>query len=193
MRHVLLVCPKPLVTNWQREFQMWAPEIPLAVIEGDQARRRWQWGLEDVPVKISNYEALLRDRDEVGDGRRHFDLVVLDEAQRIKNRSSSSHQVVCSVSRTRSWALTGTPVENTPDDLVGIFEFLVAGYLSPGLTPRRLRDATRDYIIRRTKDQVLTDLPPKLYRDALIDLTPDQQLSYQRAEKDGVVQLTQPG
>ncbi len=147
IRHVLLICPKPLVTNWQRQFQMWAPEIPLAVIEGDQSRRRWQWGLDDVPVKISNYEALLRDRDEVGDGRRHFDLVVLDEAQRIKNRSSSSHQVVCSISRTRSWALTGTPVENTPDDLVGIFQFLVSGYLSPGLTPWRLRDATRDYMV----------------------------------------------
>jgi SNF2 family DNA or RNA helicase len=117
----------------------------------------------------------------------------LDEAQRIKNRSSASHQVVCSISRTRSWALTGTPVENTPDDLVGIFEFLVPGYLSPGQTPRRLRDATRDYIIRRTKDQVLTDLPPKLYRDALIELSGDQQWSYARAEKDGVVHLTNLG
>jgi SNF2 family DNA or RNA helicase len=193
IRHVLLVCPKPLVTNWQREFHIWAPEIPLCVIEGDQARRRWQWGLDDVPVKISNYEALLRDRDEVSDGARHFDLVILDEAQRIKNRSSSSHQVVCSVSRTRSWALTGTPVENSPDDLVGIFEFLVSGYLSPGLTPRRLRHATRDYIVRRTKDQVLTDLPPKLYRDATIELAAEQQLSYVRAENDGVVQLKKLG
>jgi SNF2 family DNA or RNA helicase len=193
LRQVLLVCPKPLVTNWQREFQMWAPEIPIVVIEGDQIRRRWQWGLDEVPVKISNYEALLRDRDEVGVERRHFDLVVLDEAQRIKNRSSASHQIVCSLSRTRSWALTGTPVENTPDDLVGIFEFLVPGYLSPGMTPRRLRDATRDYIIRRTKDQVLTDLPPKLYRDALVGLSGDQQLSYHRAEKEGVVHLTNLG
>jgi SNF2 family DNA or RNA helicase len=193
IRHVLLVCPKPLVTNWQREFHSWAPEIPVCVIEGDQARRRWQWGLDDMPVKISNYEALLRDRDEVSDGARHFDLVILDEAQRIKNRASSSHQVVCSVSRTRSWALTGTPIENSPDDLVGIFEFLVSGYLSTGLTPRRLRHATRDYIVRRTKDQVLTDLPPTLYRDTSIELAAEQQLSYTRAENDGVVQLKKLG
>jgi len=189
VREILLICPKPLVTNWQREFQLWAPEIPVLVVEGDQHRRRWQWNLPDVPIKISNYEAILRDREEVGDGRRHFDLVVLDEAQRIKNRSSSSHEVVCSISRTRSWALTGTPVENCPDDLVGIFNFLVAGYLSSGMTPRKLREATRDYIVRRTKDQVLTDLPPKLYRDAFLQLTPDQQLSYQRAEKEGIVHL----
>jgi SNF2 family DNA or RNA helicase len=193
IRHVLLVCPKPLVTNWQREFQIWAPEIPICVIEGDQSRRRWKWNLDDVPVKVSNYEALLRDREDVGGGFRHFDLVVLDEAQRIKNRSSSSHQVVCSVARTRSWALTGTPVENTSDDLVGIFEFLVAGYLRTGLTPRRLREATRDYIIRRTKDQVLADLPPKLYRDAPVELSAAQHSSYQRAERDGVVHLTNLG
>ena len=43
MRSVLLICPKPLVTNWQREFAQWAPEIPLTIIEGDQAKRRWQW------------------------------------------------------------------------------------------------------------------------------------------------------
>ena len=189
VREVLLICPKPLVTNWQREFKQWAPEIPVCIIEGDQRRRRWQWELTDMPVKISNYETILRDRAEVGDGRRAFDLVVLDEAQRIKNASSTSHEVVCSIARTRSWALTGTPVENTPDDLVGIFRFLVAGYLSTGMTPRKLREATRDYIIRRTKDQVLTEMPPKLYRDALLPLTPEQQYAYHLAEKEGVVNL----
>ena len=51
MRSVLLVCPKPLVTNWQREFALWAPELPLTVIEGDQARRAWQWQLADVPLQ----------------------------------------------------------------------------------------------------------------------------------------------
>ena len=189
IRSVLLICPKPLVTNWHREFRCWAPEIPIGVIEGNQTRRRWQWNLQDVPVKISNYEALLRDRSEVEDRARHFDLMVIDEAQRIKNPASSSHQVVCSVSRTRSWALTGTPIENSPNDLVGIFEFLLSGYLSMGMTPRRLRQATRDYIVRRTKDEVLTQLPPKLNRDAHVELSHDQQLSYQRAEDDGVVQL----
>jgi SNF2 family DNA or RNA helicase len=193
LRDVLLVCPKPLVTNWQREFALWAPEIPICVVEGDQARRRWLWNLPDVPVKISNYEALLRDRDEVCEAGRHFDLLVLDEAQRIKNRSSSSHELICSISRTRSWALTGTPVENSPDDLVGIFDFLVPGFLTLGMSPRRLREATRDYIIRRTKDQVLTEMPPKLYRDAFVQLTPEQQLSYHRAENDGVVHLKDLG
>ncbi|MCR4415865.1 MAG: SNF2-related protein, partial [Thermoguttaceae bacterium] len=97
-RSVLLVCPKPLVSNWHREFALWAPEIPVVVVEGDQPRRRWQWGLTDIPVKIANYEVLNRDRElfEEGDrqGRRlHFDLVILDEAQRIKNRAGTTSQV----------------------------------------------------------------------------------------------------
>ena len=193
VRKVLLICPKPLVTNWQREFAMWAPELPVTLLQGDQTRRAWQWGLPDVPVKIANYEVLLRDREIVNRDDCRFDLVVLDEAQRIKNRSSESSQIVRSISRTRSWALTGTPIENTPDDLVGIFDFLAPGFLRLGMTPRRLREATRDYILRRTKSQVMTDLPPKLYRDAVLDLSPEQAASYGSAENDGVVRLNGMG
>ena len=102
VRSVLLVCPKPLVTNWQREFALWAPEVPLMVIEGDQAKRGWQWALPDVPLRVANYELLLRDRDLLAG--QAFDLVVLDESQRIKNRSGSTSEVVCSISRKRNWA-----------------------------------------------------------------------------------------
>ena len=192
LRSVLLVCPKPLVTNWRREFTLWAPEIPLTIIEGDQAKRRWQWTQENAPVKIANYELLMRDRDVLDDGLA-FDLVMLDEAQRIKNTSSSTAQVVRSIRRTRNWALTGTPIENTPDDLVGIFEFLSPGYLRPGLGPRRLSELVQDHILRRTKDMVLTDMPPKMYRDAELDLTSEQRATYESAENDGVMQLSSMG
>ena len=128
IRSVLLICPKPLVSNWMREFSVWAPEVPVAPIEGNSPTRQWQWTSPDIAVKIANYELLMRDRDAVLDADQHFDLVVLDEAQRIKNRKSATSAVVREISRTRSWALTGTPVENSPDDLVGIFEFLSPGY-----------------------------------------------------------------
>ena len=99
----MLVCPKPLVTNWQREFQLWAPEVPALVIEGDQARRAWQWRLPDVPLRIANYEVVVRDREilERGEDGRPiaFDLVVLDESQRIKNRGSTTSEVVRSICR----------------------------------------------------------------------------------------------
>lgn len=193
VRNVLLVCPKPLVTNWQREFQTWAGELPLMVIEGDQAKRRWQWHQADAPVKIANYEVVVRDRDIIDDDSLKFDLVVLDESQRIKNRSGTTSEVVRSIRRTRSWALTGTPVENSADDLVGIFEFLQPGYLTPGMKPRRMGTLAADYIIRRTKDKVLTDLPPKMSRDVEIELTSAQRETYRLAEEEGVLRLTDMG
>jgi SNF2 family DNA or RNA helicase len=203
VRNILLVCPKPLVTNWQREFGVWAPEVPVMVVEGDQTRRHWQWRLPDVPLRIANYELLLRDRElfgelpllSVGNGSQplHFDLVVLDESQRIKNQSSSTSEVVRSISRRRGWALTGTPVENSAEDLVGIFEFLAPGFLSPEMKPRCMGETIRDYLIRRTKDQVLKELPPKLVHDEPLELSPEQRESYRLAEDEGVVRLTSLG
>ncbi len=193
LRSVLLVCPKPLVTNWQREFAQWAPELPLTVIEGEQPKRRWQWQQSETPVKIANYELLQRDRDVVADLGLQFDLVVLDEAQRIKNRGSATSQSLREISRRRSWALTGTPVENSPQDLVGIFEFLVPGHLSDQMTARQMGRAASDYVLRRTKDKVLTELPPKMFRDADVELGGEQRSSYQMAEKEGVLRLTEMG
>jgi SNF2 family DNA or RNA helicase len=193
VRSVLLICPKPLVSNWKREFSLWAPEIPLGIIEGDQLRRSWQWRQPQLPVKIANYELLLRDGDLLKKDDLQFDLVVLDEAQRIKNRSSTTSRVARSIHRSRSWALTGTPVENSPEDLVAIFEFLLPGYLSSGMQARRLGQATRDHILRRTKDMVLTDLPPKLFRDAELDLSREQWEAYRIAEDEGVVRLADMG
>lgn len=196
IRSVLLVCPKPLVPNWHREFALWAPELPVAVIEGDQSRRRWQWAL-DIPVKIANYEVLQRDREvfesDVAGGPIQFDLVILDEAQRIKNRASTTSQVVCAIGRRRSWALTGTPVENSSEDLVGVFEFVAPGFLTPQMKPTRMGQTVRDYILRRSKEQVLTDLPPKLIRDAPVELTPEQRASYDLAQNAGVLRLAEMG
>lgn len=199
LQTVLLVCPKPLVTNWQREFAMWAPEIPVSVVEGNKATRQWHWEEESAPVKIANYELVVRDREfldrdsSVLSSAPRFDLVVLDESQRIKNKSSATSQAVRSIERRRNWALTGTPVENSAEDLVGIFEFLAPGFLSAEMKPRRMGKAVSDYVLRRTKDLVLTDLPPKLFRDAEIELLPGQREAYDMAEGEGIIQLSEMG
>ncbi|MBN2579362.1 MAG: DEAD/DEAH box helicase [Pirellulales bacterium] len=195
VRCALLICPKSLVSNWEREFRHWAPELPVTVIEGDQARRAWQWRLPDVPLRIANYEILVRDREifQSLEAPPCFDLVLLDESQRIKNRHGATSQAVRSLARRRSWALTGTPVENSTEDLVGIFEFLAPGFLSPDLKPRKLGRMVGDYVLRRTKDQVLGDLPPLLVQDETLDLTPPQRASYRLAEDEGVVHLSELG
>lgn len=186
-RRILLVCPKPLVTNWRRELAQWAPELSIALIEGPPAKREYLWRHSTSLLTLVGYETLVRDAEFAA--QRPFDLMVLDESQRIKNTGSATSQAVRGVTRERSWALTGTPIENSLDDLVGIFEYVSPGLLRPGLTPRAVGSAVSDSVIRRTKDLVLTDLPPKMLRDASIDLTPEQWETYKRAEDEGVVRL----
>lgn len=195
-RRVLLVCPKSLMTNWKREFELWAPEIPILMIEGKSERRKWLWELKNAPLRIANYELLSRDRefyDPIGGAKVTYDLVVLDESQRIKNKSNATSAAARAIPRRRNWALTGTPVENSAEDLVGIFEFLSPGYLESGLKPSQISKLVGDHILRRTKDQVLKDLPPKLIRDAHIELTPDQYETYRRAQEAGEIRLNQMG
>jgi len=192
-RRVLIVCPKPLVYNWVRELKLWAADLPHEVFAGDNQLRRATWFVSNCPVKITNYELLTRDADYLADDRASFDLVVLDEAQRIKNHDSRTAQVVRSIKRARSWAMTGTPVENRPEDLVNIFAFVDAGRIPRDTPAKMIPKLTADCILRRTKDDVQSDMPPKMVTDLTLDLTPAQQESYDLAEKEGVVRLNDLG
>ncbi|MDA1179645.1 MAG: DEAD/DEAH box helicase, partial [Planctomycetota bacterium] len=193
IRSVLLVCPKPLVSNWQREFSRWGAEVPVVAIEGPAARRQWQWQRDDFPVKIATYETLVRDASVIQELGLKFHLVVLDEAQRIKNATSLTNRVVRDIFRDRSWALTGTPVENSVQDFIGICSFVAEGLITEAMDPAAMGHAARDLLVRRTKEQVLPQLPPKLSRDAILDLSEQQQQTYQAAEKDGVLRLSHLG
>ncbi len=193
IRRALLICPKPLVHNWSRELRTWAPDVPFEVIGGELATRRASWFVSNCPLKLVNYEILTRDADLLADERVRFDVVVLDEAQRIKNRESKTAQVVRSIRRDRSWALTGTPIENRVDDLVNLFAFVDEERIPPETPAKMLPQLTRDCILRRTKEDVLTDLPPKTVRDTYLELTPAQREAYELAEKEGVIHLNRLG
>jgi SNF2 family DNA or RNA helicase len=193
IRQALIVCPKPLMHNWARELKMWAPDVPFETLEGEPDERRTTWLVSNCPLKLINYETLTRDADRAADPKVCFDVVVLDEAQRIKNKDSKTAQVVRALNRGRSWALTGTPVENRADDLVNIFEFIDPGRIPAGTPERRLPQYTSDAILRRTKDDVLTDMPGKVIRDLELELTPAQRAAYARAEDEGVVHLNELG
>jgi SNF2 family DNA or RNA helicase len=193
IRSALLVCPKPLVHNWARELKLWAPDIPFEVFDGDPDHRRTAWLVSNCPLKLINYEALTRDAELAADERVFFDVVVLDEAQRVKNRESKTSHVVRAINRARSWALTGTPIENHPDDLVNIFSFIDPGRVPTDAPPKRLPTLTADCILRRTKDDVQSDMPPKTIRDLEVELTTAQRQAYVRAENDGVIHLNELG
>lgn len=194
VRRVLLVCPKPLLPNWQREFRTWAEELPFVVVEGDGERRRLTWTMPGVPVLIVNYESLVRDFAAFGEGEfPKFDLVVLDEAQRIKNRTSRTAETARALPRRRSWALTGTPIENRPEELGALYEFLEI--VPPNATPdlRQLQFLAKQFILRRTKNLVMKDMPPRLDRDEYLELLPAQKYAYEKAEKEGIIHLNDLG
>ncbi len=193
IRRTLIVCPKPLVVNWTRELKLWASDLPYEVIGGDGAARKAQWFASRCPVKLVNYELLTRDEEFVADPEVHFDIVVLDEAQRIKNRDAKTARVVRSISRDRSWAMTGTPIENRIDDLINIFAFVDAERVPADTPAKLLPELTRDAILRRVKEEVMTDMPPKVIQDVYLDLSPAQRASYDLAEKEGIIHLNELG
>lgn len=192
-RKVLIVCPKALVFNWARELKLWAADLPFEVFAGDIHLRRATWHISNCPVKLINYELLTRDADFLSDPRTAFDLVILDEAQRIKNHDSKTAHVVRTIQRSRSWALTGTPIENRPEDLIHIFEFLDPGRVPRDTPAKRLPQLTGDCILRRTKDDVMSDMPAKVIRDLPLELTPAQRDAYDLAETEGVIHLNELG
>jgi SNF2 family DNA or RNA helicase len=193
IRRALVVCPKPLVVNWTRELRTWAEDVPFEVIGGDADARRAMWRVSNCPLKLVNYELLTRDADEAADERVNFDLVVLDEAQRIKSRDSKTARAARGLRRERSWAMTGTPIENKMEDLVNIFEFVDAGRIPPETPAKLLPSLTGDSILRRTKEDAAPDMPPRVIRDAYPELTPAQREAYELAEKEGVVHLNALG
>lgn len=193
IRSALVVCPKPLVANWLRELRQWAEDIPVEVIGGDSSQRRLAWRASATPLKLVNYETLTRDAEVLEQPEVAFDLTILDEAQRIKNAGSKTAQAAKKIRRSRSWALSGTPIENRPDDLVSLFAFIEPKLIPPETPAKKLPELTEDHVLRRVKEDVLKDMPPKLVRDMHVELTPEQRESYKLAEEAGIVHLNELG
>ncbi len=128
--------------------------------------------------------------------RQTWDMVVLGEASRIKNREAGISLACKKLPRKRRWALTGTPLENRTDDVLSIFEFLIG---NPGERARLpvsdsgIKHQLKALQLRRKKEDVLPDLPPRTVIELPIELPPGQRVSYDLAERDGVVGLTKTG
>lgn len=192
---VLVIAPASLLSQWRRELEHWAPELRVEVVRAGQDERLRMWA-RPRHIHIVSYETLRQDADALrryGPHAVDWDVVVLDEAQKIKNRSARVSAACKSLLRRRAWALTGTPLENSIDDLQSIIEFLVpraADDEPPALLAGEpLLARHRELQLRRRKADVLTELPAKSVTDVWLQLASEQRATYDRAEREGVIEL----
>ena len=185
-RPTLVVVPKSLVFNWMEEARKFAPALRVANYTGN-ARAEEAGPLADWDVVITTYGTLRR--DVIAHRDVEFDYVILDEAQSIKNAASQAAKACRLLKARHRLALTGTPVENHIGELWSIFEFLNPGQLgSAGRLRKFLAEgrgsteivarAVRPYLLRRTKAQVLSDLPEKTEQTLVVELGEEQRKAY---------------
>ena len=189
VERVLIVCPTSLKRQWQREIEKFAPRSAL-VVEGLLPARTAAYAAEAF-YKIVNYDVIHRDLEMVR--RWRPDLVILDEAQRIKNWKTRTARSVKRLDSDFAFVLTGTPLENRLEELHSIVEFIdrhrlgplfrflashqhldeygkVVGYRDLG----GIGETLRPILLRRTKQQVLQDLPQRMDKHLFVPMTGEQ-------------------
>jgi len=157
--NVLVVCPTSVLDHWRDKLARYVP--------GSK-------------IELTSY-GIVRTRLEQYRGRR-YDLLVLDEMQTIKNADTTTHQALRALDKRIAVGLTGTPIENHERELHALLDFVVPGYLPRDAEDDRklLQRLVRPFVLRRTKQQVLTELPPKIVDKRYCELTSDQRNLYRR-------------
>lgn len=175
IRRALVVAPASLIANWLSELAMWAPSLTVRRVQGS-AREREAFYLLPIPVLVSSYEQIRQDGlDRIPSDT--FDLVILDEAQRIKNKHSTTALACCLLPRKRAWALSATPLENSVSDVAAILGFLDPS-IREHLGVRQLTERLESIMLRRRKRDVRGELPPVIVQDLKLELAPPQRLRY---------------
>ena len=191
-RPALVVCPTSLVRNWEAEAAKFTPNLKRLVVTGPDRAAMFA-SIPEADLVITSYALLQRDLEEAYAGC-EFSVVVLDEAQHIKNRQTRNAKSAKQLQAVQKLVLTGTPVENSVADVWSIFDFLLPGYLGDypsfrdsteqpiaaggndgAAAQEKLHHKLHPFILRRLKREVAKDLPDKIVKVAYCPMTPDQQ------------------
>jgi superfamily II DNA or RNA helicase len=194
---VIIICPTSLKEQWKREIEKYTDENAV-IVAGGKKQRQFIYENSGAFFKITNYEAVLRDMPDIA--RWEPELVILDEAQRIKNFETKTHQAIQCLPRKHSVVITGTPLENKLEDLYSVVQFSNPELLTPlwvfaanhfNLSTQKknkvlgyknldlLRDKLQTLIIRRKKEDVFDCLPEQIVNNYYIDLTYEQREIHQ--------------
>ncbi len=189
----MIVMPTSLITNWCHEAAQYAPDLKVLTLHGPDRATLFD-DIAKADVIFTTYPLLVRDQEVLL--QQEFHLLVLDEAQFIKNPKAHSHRVARQIKARHRLSLTGTPLENHLGELWAQYNFLMPGLLgdvrrfaSMFRTPiekqndaerrQQLAERVRPFLLRRTKEQVLTELPPKTEVIRWVELTGEQRDMYE--------------
>lgn len=189
----LVVMPTSLIPNWLDEAERFAPDLRVLALHG-AGRRRDFARIDEHDLVLTTYALLPRDAAELG--KRRFHLLILDEAQNIKNATTKAAVAARELAARHRLCLTGTPLENHLGELWSLFHFLMPGWLGDARqfaqdyrTPiekhgdearlSHLAARLRPFLLRRTKEQVASELPPKSEFTQFVELSEAQRELYE--------------
>ena len=190
--HALIICPTTLATNWERECKRFAPSLTTSIYHGSERA----FDFEGSDIVITTYGIARREAKEFA--AHAWSIVIVDEAQNLKNHETAQTKAVKSIPAPMKVALSGTPVENRLSELWSLFDWLNKGYLH-GITRfrddfakpiekernadtiERLRRITAPFILRRLKSDksIIADLPDKIITNQYASLTKEQAALYE--------------
>lgn len=207
--HSLIVCPTSLLYNWKEELHKFNPKLKAVVIDGiPSQRKKMLQKLEDYEIVITSYTLLQKDIETYS--QFNFSYAILDEAQHIKNRGTRNAKSVKMIQAAHRLILTGTPIENSLEELWSLMDFLMPGFLGTYdrflekyirvLGPQHaqnieyLKRKVSPFILRRMKSDVLDDLPPVseiVYHCQLSNVQMELYKSYAASARDELVKLVE--
>lgn len=189
IRTALIVCPLSVIPNWDRELAKWAGNLAVTVVRGDKEHKKICWR-QPAHIWLTNYDTLRNELENVLTLRNGgFDLIVLDEAQRVKNWSAGVTKAVRQLRATYRWGLTGTPVENNTEEL-----WTILNVLKPDISKGSpdwsdgIRSVLKPMFLRRK----IADVHPELKLEKMpvwLRMEDAQRRSYDRLEKEWVYEL----
>ena len=191
---VLIVVPLTVLFNWKNELQRFAPPLKVLTYQGQKPDREQLYNsFQEFDVILISYGILLQDRNKLSAIR--WEYAILDESQKIKNPLTKTYQAVSKLRAFHRLCLTGTPIENSPQDLWAQFNFLNPGifgtlkqfearFTSNGDSRKDAHDLLRKiihpFILRRRKEEVLEELPERTNIIQYIEMTPEQSQIYRQ-------------